>query len=573
MRIERHQVGGEVVSAAREDFANRIIAKVRSMSRAGRMATYEWRLVSEDFLDHLGALSLETPDLATPEARAVLENAAEAAAGAVAYAAYHPNYPFHVYLDYVDHGVGYDPGSDAPAESVTAREWLDAFCLAVLAGKAAQHGEAFHFARQKAGWNDDGHPAGELVDAFMEYVVGSAGQAEKTAVLDAALARLGTPPQEDAALPALRALRAVATGDREAFRSELVTLLLRHKAAPGPGGGARPRGLLPLLPLALAALAWRAEGWEPEVDTGYLPRALVTGFRGEGPRVGPYGRGRRPDAAAALAAGPVTVERPGQAHPMHPEGEAWLESQTREAFTPVAGGEPLAAGPLGSAMRHQEMLFKARASYAADVTAGQAAGVRLASQLGAALFRAALADPGTVAEVTIDGVPVRYRAYRGHAAGPAAWQTAVSLALVTGAREDLAPLVLTGPAHAAEDRSAFASYRVALHDYLRGADPDPALDRALLACEKAAGPGFPPPPAVLLSQLVGGDGESFGLALLDALKAHRDHYLVADRAHCVDAALDLDVLALTCHARRRGWPVRVTSPYLPPLLLTAAQPL
>jgi hypothetical protein len=31
-------------------------------------------------------------------------------------------------------------------------------------------------------------------------------------------------------------------------------------------------------------------------------------------------------------------------------------------------------------------------------------------------------------------------------------------------------------------------------------------------------------------------------------------------------------LALACHAPRRGWNVQVTSPYLPPRLLQAAQP-
>ncbi len=80
------------------------------------------------------------------------------------------------------------------------------------------------------------------------------------------------------------------------------------------------------------------------------------------------------------------------------------------------------------------------------------------------------------------------------------------------------------------------------------------------------------PPAVLLSQLVEGDEESFNLALADALETHRDYYLVADRADDPDACINLDILALACHARRRGWAIRVESPYLPPSLLRAAQP-
>ncbi|MEU6682964.1 Imm49 family immunity protein [Streptomyces sp. NPDC046832] len=46
----------------------------------------------------------------------------------------------------------------------------------------------------------------------------------------------------------------------------------------------------------------------------------------------------------------------------------------------------------------------------------------------------------------------------------------------------------------------------------------------------------------------------------------------ADRADDPDAAVDLDFLALACHARRRGWAVRVASPYLPQGLLRAANP-
>jgi hypothetical protein len=35
------------------------------MSKAGRMATYEWQSTADEFLGHLGALSVETPGLDT----------------------------------------------------------------------------------------------------------------------------------------------------------------------------------------------------------------------------------------------------------------------------------------------------------------------------------------------------------------------------------------------------------------------------------------------------------------------------------------------------------------------------
>nr|WP_106428692.1 Imm49 family immunity protein [Streptomyces clavuligerus] len=52
-----------------------------------------------------------------------------------------------------------------------------------------------------------------------------------------------------------------------------------------------------------------------------------------------------------------------------------------------------------------------------------------------------------------------------------------------------------------------------------------------------------------------------------ALEEHRAYYQVGDRNDYGQGAISPDILALACHARRRGWPVRVDSPYLPPELL------
>ncbi|WP_190016724.1 immunity 49 family protein [Streptomyces lucensis] len=577
-------MGEAVVSAGREDFTNRIGGLVRSMSRAGRLATYEWQSVADEFLGYLGALSVETPDLDTPEARAALKDASEAAAGAVSYAAYHPHCSFQVFLEYVNFGMSYDPGEDAPEESVTPGEWIDALCLALLRNKAKWHGEAFHFARDKFAAQVQGAPTGELATGLMAVVLDDTGNDDeyppsaqaKLAAVDAALDRIATRAKETGEplldLPdavALRTLRALTAEDREAFDAALSDLLVRHSVLHGPS--ASPSSLLPLVPIALAALAYRTLGWTPAVQTDYLPHALITGFGTRGPRVSGFGRNRRPDAVGALAAGPLVVERPDCERTVHPRTEAMYEEHVQEAFT-AADGEPLAVWRLGSVMGDQERLFKWRAGDPCGVTDVQLSNLRLASRAGAALFRIALAEPGTEVEVTIDGRTLRYPAERAEEAGAGNWQTAVALALITGAREDLAPLVLTGPAFAGPDGSAFSAYRQALHAYLKGTDPEPAAQRALEQAEKAKDWGFAMPPAVLLSQLVEGDEESFNLALADALETHRDYYLVADRADDPDACINLDILALACHARRRGWAIRVESPYLPPSLLRAAQP-
>ncbi|MFD6225817.1 immunity 49 family protein [Streptomyces sp. NPDC060232] len=577
-------MGEAAVSAAREDFTNRIGGQVRSMSRGGRMTTYAWQSIADEFLAYLGALSVATPDLDTPEAKAALKDASEAAAGAVAYAAYHPHCSFQIFLEYVNFGMSYDPGEDHPEESVTPGEWIDALCLAVLRDKATWHGEAFRFARDKFAERLQGTPAGELATGLMAVVLDDTGDdgdhppsaQAKLAAVDAALDRVrsraeesGEPLLDRPDSAALRTLRALAAEDREAFDAALPELLVSHRAL--HGSSASTRNLLPLVPISLAALAYRSLGWAPAVRTDYLPHALVTGFETRGPRVAGFGRDRRPDAVAALAAGALVVERPDCERTVHPETEARYHKYVEEAFTAV-DGKPLAVWRLDSVMGDQERLFKRRAGALGDLTDAQLAPLRLASRMGAALFRIALAEPGTEAEVTIDGRTLRYPAQRAEEAGAHNWQKAVSFALITGAREDLAPLVLTGPTFARPDGSAFSAYREALHAYLTGAEPEQAVQRALQQTERAADWGFAMPPAVLLSQLVEGDEESFNLALADALEAHRAYYAVADRADEPDAAVNLDILALACHARRRGWAVRVESPYLPVRLLQAAEP-
>ncbi|MFD2119157.1 hypothetical protein ACFSNO_05800 [Streptomyces cirratus] len=116
----------------------------------------------------------------------------------------------------------------------------------------------------------------------------------------------------------------------------------------------------------------------------------------------------------------------------------------------------------------------------------QLAGVRTLPD-GADLFRIGLAEPDAHAEVSVEGRTLCYPARPGEEVGAGNWQRAVALALITGVREDLAPLVLTGPAFARPDGSAFRAYREALHTHLTCNDAEAAAQRTLEQDEKAAG--------------------------------------------------------------------------------------
>lgn len=324
VRVERHRVGEAAVAEARADFPRHIGARVRTMSRADRMTNREWWELSEEFLRYLGALSVEYPGLETPEAKFVLDNAAEAAAGAVSYAAYYPSESFNVFLNYVNFGMSYEAGAAGEPARIGADEWLGAFCLMVLAGTAERHREALNFARQSPQADRTGCPTAELINGLMAYVLGDMGDddadyppstEQKLAAIDAALARVHASADETGQsrpvrgdFTALLAVRALAAGDRARFEETLTTLLLQHRET--SQGVGQPGLLLPLLPLALAALACRREGWLPAVDTDYLPYALVTGFVAPELSGSVPGAVSRADMIADLASGAVLTERP-----------------------------------------------------------------------------------------------------------------------------------------------------------------------------------------------------------------------------------------------------------------------
>ncbi|WP_344596355.1 immunity 49 family protein [Actinomadura vinacea] len=277
-----------VLAAARDGFAERIEGECHSMAKAGPIGTYAWWRISGEFLDYLGALSVVLPDLDAPEVKEVLDNAAEAAAGGVRCAAYFGNTTFFVFLDYANFGIDYQWDTPHDPDPVSANQWLDAFCLAVLSERTERHGEAFHFARKELDGGMAGKPNVELVNGLMAYVIGDTGndaadyppsRESVVAAIEAALSRaqVGEGYLDLPHRTALCALRALAAGDREAFGAELTELLLQYGTVPDPFG--RPRALLPLVPIALTALAYRREGWQPPVETDYLPRTLITGCR------------------------------------------------------------------------------------------------------------------------------------------------------------------------------------------------------------------------------------------------------------------------------------------------------
>lgn len=588
MRIERHRIGEAALTAAEAGFAERIAGDVHRMQHDPRPSR-AWRSVAGAFLDYLGARSIRLPELGGKDAAVALGSAAAAAVGALELTL-SPGRQLDVFIDYVGAGVSYGGEFDAEEEDmdqcrqVYSFEWLDGFYLAFLAQISDRKTEVFIEAAPP--WRgNEGRADVALVHALMAYVFGHeegpdeaawpgpVQDVEKCALIDMLAATLGEGDDWPGHRAALSTLRALAAGDEEAFTRCLATQLEQYRSR-AEGGDAGPRSLLPLDAMALMAMAHRRQGWRTRIDSAYLPRALVTGFAPGAPRVRAYGRDKRADAVAALATGPLVVDRPP--HPFAAQStDASLyddfAAQEMDRFHDPAEDPKTLARDLTSLMADQRQRFLVRAALDPDGTdTCQYEALLLGAEAGAGALRVARAEPGTEVEVAIGGTTRLLPAWRSsYRPNPHQWQQAVALALVVGARRPLADCVLVEPEFFAEDGrpSPGGAYCAALHDYLRGVDPEPAMDHALTTAVRMADGSFLAPPVSLLSQLVEGDQQGFALALADALEEHREHYTVGDRGKDIEAAVNLDVLGLACHARRIGWPVPIRSPYLPEGLL------
>ncbi|MFG3280669.1 immunity 49 family protein [Streptomyces sp. NPDC048111] len=610
------------MAAAEAGFAERIAEDVHRMQEDPCPAA-GWRMVADAFLDYLGARSVRLPELSARDAEVAFGSAAAAAVGALELTAF-PGRRFGVFIDYVGAGVSYGGGftrGDERSEQdgkTGASDWLAALWPAFLARIADDRAEVFIEAAPP--WRgNEGRADVALVHALMAYVFGHeegpdgfcpgpVQDLEKCALIDMVVSTLGEGDDWPAHRAALRTLRALAAGDEKAFGQGLAEQLEQHRErAAVRGAGAR--SLLPLDAMALTAMALRWQRWDVPVESGYLPRGPVTGFEPGAPRVRAYGRDKRANAMAVLSAGPLTVDRPHQPGAAGPTDVSWYEefaAQETARFHDPAEDPKTLARDLTSLMADQRGLLLAhlaldrhrmdlhqkdphrkdlhRADPHANTPRPNAPrpntphpkdsrpyeAALLGAEAGAGALRVARAEPGTEVEVTIGGTSRTLPAWRSpYRPNPSQWQQAVALALIAGARGPLADCVLVAPEFFAEGDhpSPGGAYCAALHDYLRGVDPVPAMDHALVTADRTPRPSFLRPPIVLLSQLVEGDRPGFALAVADALEEHRAHYTVGSRGTGPEAAVNLDVLGLVCHARRLGWAVPVRSPYLPDDLL------
>ncbi|MGE7389925.1 immunity 49 family protein [Streptomyces sp. NPDC004126] len=292
--VARHSVGGERTSAALQDIV------LRTLMRHARLECDPsperlWSL-SEEILDHVAACTTEGGRLGEGP-RTALHTAAECAMGALSIGCF-PGGDQEVPLPLIGETLSSDDLDfrGAVTAAPTARTWLDAFETSVVSGLVWDWQKVIGLLLR----NDyapalrDGVPysphashsePGDLaaMDALCGYLAESTGHRPSdwpTVPLckpDAA-ARAAAAAALDAAGPLTadqRLLRVLLDDDRAAFESALADRLAAHRAGAEAEPDPAPRTLLPLGPLALAALAVQTHQWELGVRSGYLPPELL----------------------------------------------------------------------------------------------------------------------------------------------------------------------------------------------------------------------------------------------------------------------------------------------------------
>ncbi len=160
VRIERHQVGVAVVSAAREDFTNRIgVWCGRCRGPAGWPPTNG--SPSPRSSTTTSELSPSKRPTSTRPKPAALKDASGAAPAPSPYAAYHPHCTFQAFLEYVNFGMSMTRAPTPPRRASRPGSGLTHCARQSLRDKAKWHGEAFHFARLKFAERRGGTPVGE----------------------------------------------------------------------------------------------------------------------------------------------------------------------------------------------------------------------------------------------------------------------------------------------------------------------------------------------------------------------------------------------------------------------------
>ncbi|MET8629178.1 immunity 49 family protein [Kitasatospora sp. NPDC004669] len=297
--MARHEVAPERLVHALDPGGTRgrFVALWNSLHEDGlEIATI--RRMADELLDHLGALTTGAdPALTGADARLVLRTAAECSFGVLDLGTY-PEGDFTVDFPLIGRTLDSEElrFDDTADFAPTADTWVDVFAMCVISGLfwdgsyrcyivlAESYAPSVRKGLPYSDLTSVSHPASlAAMDALCRYA--NVPDLPHLAPVPAGAPALRKPDAEEraAAAQALDAvgelspdqhlLRALLTNDRQTFEQALTTRLVHHRDT--TPADAPPRALLPVVPIALAALAVQVHGWELGITSGYLPAGLV----------------------------------------------------------------------------------------------------------------------------------------------------------------------------------------------------------------------------------------------------------------------------------------------------------
>ncbi|MEU3877656.1 immunity 49 family protein [Streptomyces sp. NPDC029704] len=288
--VARHEVDAQRIALALENVAGRAWRRWHRLAYADGPSPEPLMELCHELLDHVAARSLQEPVLGETASLA-LRTAAECSLGALDTGCF-PDGDQEVFLPLIgeklsSEQVAFGAGEQAP----TAATWLDTFAICLVSGLMWERQRVIGLLLREdfAPAIRGGVPYSRLtsasapadlaaMDALCGYLTPASGHDRPAVPLckpDTG-ERAEAARRLDAAGPLTadqRLLRVLLDDDPRTFEEALRARLIEHRDRQGVD--AAPRTLLPLGPLALAALAVQAHGWTLTVQSSYLPHDLL----------------------------------------------------------------------------------------------------------------------------------------------------------------------------------------------------------------------------------------------------------------------------------------------------------
>jgi hypothetical protein len=284
LEVACHQVSEQRIAQALEDIKRRTFVRWHRL-RYDNLSLKGLQQLRDELLDHVAARTLDDPAFTDSETRTALRTAAACAHGGLDLSVW-PEGDWEIAFPLVDETISSTDlhYEDNPRRTPIRSTWVEAFALGLIGSVFKEPwltGTILsdHALRSQLRDQDAEPAALAEMDALCGYLVKVTAfdpddapilRKPDTEELNRAARRLD---EVGSLTPDQRLLRVLLDDDQPAFEQALADRLIRHRESVGEDP--EPRSLLPVMTIALAAVAVLAHGWHLGVRSGYVPAGLL----------------------------------------------------------------------------------------------------------------------------------------------------------------------------------------------------------------------------------------------------------------------------------------------------------